>query len=127
MQIFDELKTRGVEDVLFICMDGVSGLENGAKAIFKNVVVQRCLVHLIRNSIKCVPRTTKNSHNRLKKFTEHQVLTDAEKHLNSFVMSGHNIPEQLMCGNEISTMSSSFSIMAVPFVRLCIQPMRLKA
>ena len=29
MQIFDELKTRGVEDVLFICMDGVSGLEDG--------------------------------------------------------------------------------------------------
>ena len=28
---------------------------------------------------------------------------DAEKHLNSFVRSGHNIPEQLMCGNEIST------------------------
>lgn len=55
MQIFDELKTRGVEDVLFICMDGVSGLEDGAKAIFKNVVVQRCLVHLIRNSIKYVP------------------------------------------------------------------------
>ena len=28
MQIFDELKTRGVEDILFICMDGVSGLED---------------------------------------------------------------------------------------------------
>lgn len=39
MQIFDELKTRGVEDILFICMDGVSGLEDGAKAIFKDVVV----------------------------------------------------------------------------------------
>ena len=52
---------------------------------------------------------------------------DAEKHLNSFVRSGHNITEQLMCENEISIMSSSFSIMAVPFVRLCIQPMRLKA
>lgn len=39
MQIFDELKGRGVEDVLFICMDGVSGLEDGAKAIFKDVVV----------------------------------------------------------------------------------------
>lgn len=37
MQIFDELKTRGVEDVLFISMDGVSGLEEGAKAIFKDV------------------------------------------------------------------------------------------
>ena len=56
--------------------------------------------------------TTKNSHNRLKKFTEHQVLIDAEKHLNSFVRSGRNTWEQLMCGNEISTMLSSFSIMA---------------
>lgn len=55
MQIFDELKGRGVEDVLFISMDGVSGLEDGAKAIFKDVVVQRCIVHLIRNSIKYVP------------------------------------------------------------------------
>lgn len=58
MQIFDELKTRGVEDILFISMDGVSGLEEGAKSIFKNVVVQRCIVHLIRNSIKYIP--TKN-------------------------------------------------------------------
>ena len=58
MQIFDELKTRGVEDVLFISMDGVSGLGEGAKAIFKNVVVQRCVVHLIRNSIKYKARKT---------------------------------------------------------------------
>ncbi len=55
MQIFDELKGRGVEDVLFICMDGVSGLEEGARSIFKDVVVQRCIVHLIRNSIKYIP------------------------------------------------------------------------
>ena len=55
MQIFDELKTRGLEDVFFISMDGVSGLEEGAKAIFPKVVVQRCIVHLIRNSIKYVP------------------------------------------------------------------------
>ena len=55
MQIFDEIKARGVEDVLFIRMDGVSGLEEGAKSIFKDAVVQRCIVHLIRNSIKYVP------------------------------------------------------------------------
>ena len=36
-------------------MDGVSGLEDGAKAIFPKVIVQRCIVHLIRNSIKYVP------------------------------------------------------------------------
>ena len=55
MQIFDEIKSRGVEDILFISMDGVSGIEEGARSIFKDVVVQRCIVHLIRNSIKYIP------------------------------------------------------------------------
>ena len=55
MQIFDEIRARGVEDILFISMDGVSGLEEGARSIFKDVVVQRCIVHLIRNSIKYIP------------------------------------------------------------------------
>jgi transposase-like protein len=55
MQIFDEIKSQGVEDIFFILMDGVSGLEAGAKSIFKEVVVQRCMVHLIRNSIRYVP------------------------------------------------------------------------
>ena len=52
---FDEIKNRGVEDILFISMDGVSDLEEGAKSIFKDVVVQRCIVRMIRNSIKYVP------------------------------------------------------------------------
>ncbi|UJL48175.1 IS256 family transposase [Virgibacillus sp. NKC19-16] len=55
MQIFDEIKARGVEDIFFISMDGVSGLEEGARSIFPNVTVQRCMVHLIRNSVKYVP------------------------------------------------------------------------
>lgn len=55
MQIFDEIKQRGVEDIFFISMDGVSVLEDGAKEIFKGVIVQRCIVHLIRNSLKYVP------------------------------------------------------------------------
>ena len=55
MQVFDEIRARGVEDVLFISMDGVSGLEEGARSIFKDVVVQRCIVHLIRNSVRYIP------------------------------------------------------------------------
>lgn len=55
MQIFDEIKTRGVEDVLFISMDGLSGLEEGAKTIFPDAIIQRCIVHLVRNSIKYIP------------------------------------------------------------------------
>lgn len=65
MQIFDEIKSRGVEDVLFISMDGVWGLGEGARFIFKNVVVERCSVHLIRNSVKYVPSKD------YKKFTLH--------------------------------------------------------
>lgn len=68
MQIFDEIRARGVEDVLFISVDGVSGLEEGAKSIFKDVAVQRCIVHLVRNSIRYVPsKEYKNFTAQLKK------------------------------------------------------------
>ena len=68
MQVFDEIKKRGVEDIFFISMDGVSGLEDGAKAIFSGVIVQRCVVHLIRNSLKYVPsKDYKDFTNDLKK------------------------------------------------------------
>jgi len=55
MQIFDELKARGMEEIFFISMDGVSGLEEGAKALFPSVIVQRCIVHLVRNALRYVP------------------------------------------------------------------------
>lgn len=55
MNIFDNIKQRGVEDILFLSIDGVSGVESGVKAIFPNTVVQRCIVHLIRNACKYIP------------------------------------------------------------------------
>lgn len=55
MGVFDELRQRGVEDVLFVSMDGVSGLADGLRAIFPGAVAQRCIVHLVRNSCKYVP------------------------------------------------------------------------
>ena len=68
MQIFDELKVRGIEDVGFISMDGLPGLEEGARAIFPNAVIQRCIVHLIRNSMKYIPQK------KYKAFTTHLKL-----------------------------------------------------
>ena len=69
MKIFDELKTRGVEDIFFLSMDGVSGLETGAKAIFPEVTIQRCIVHLVRNSLKYIPsKNYKDFCRDLKKF-----------------------------------------------------------
>ena len=56
MQIFDDIKTRGVEDIFFISMDGVSGLE---KLVLKPFSLMSwsndASVHLIRNSIKYIP------------------------------------------------------------------------
>ncbi|MGX2945557.1 transposase [Enterococcus alishanensis] len=39
----------------FISMDGVSGLEKGTKTIFPLVVVQLCMVHLVRNTLRYIP------------------------------------------------------------------------
>ena len=36
-------------------MDGVSGMEEGVRSIFKDALIQRCIVHLVRNSIKYIP------------------------------------------------------------------------
>lgn len=55
LNIQEGLKTRGVKDVGFIMMDGVSGLEEVVKIIFPEAIVQRCIVHLMRNSIKFIP------------------------------------------------------------------------
>lgn len=85
MQVFDEIKSRGVEDIFFISMDGVSGLEDGAKAIFPGVVVQRCIVHLIRNSIKYVPtKDYKKFTSDLKKVYGAASLTTCKKAFESF-------------------------------------------
>ena len=85
MQVFDEIKSRGVEDIFFISMDGVSGLEDGAKAIFPGVVVQRCIVHLIRNSIKYVPtKDYKKFTSDIKKVYGASSLTSAKKAFDTF-------------------------------------------
>lgn len=93
MQIFDEIKARGVEDILFISMDGVSGLEAGAKAIFKDVVVQRCIVHLIRNSIKYVPsKDYKPFTAQLKKVYTAASLKAAEAEFEKFKQAWSSYP-----------------------------------
>lgn len=85
MAIFDEIKKRGVQDVLFISIDGVSGLEEGAKAIFPDVTVQRCIVHLIRNSVKYIPsKDYKDYCGQLKKIYGAPSLKAAEAEFERF-------------------------------------------
>lgn len=56
MQIFDELRQRGLEDVVYVCADGVAGLEDGLRSVFPLARFQRCVVHMVRNSLKYVPQ-----------------------------------------------------------------------
>ena len=93
MQIFDELKARGVEDILFLSMDGVTGLEEGAKSIFPGVIVQRCIVHFIRNSVKYVPnKDYKAFCAQLKKVYNAPSLKAARTEFDKFKQSWHMYP-----------------------------------
>jgi putative transposase len=53
-RILEDLRKRGVEDVLFFCVDGLSGFSEAILSIFPQSYVQRCIVHMIRSSTKLV-------------------------------------------------------------------------
>ena len=56
MQVLSELKQRGVQDILIACVDGLKGFPEAIEAIFPKTTVQTCIVHLIRHSLRYVPR-----------------------------------------------------------------------
>jgi len=55
MGILNELKNRGVQDILIAAVDGLSGFPDAVNAVFPKTEVQLCIVHMIRNSVKYVP------------------------------------------------------------------------
>jgi putative transposase len=56
MQVLSELRHRGVSDILICCVDGLKGFPEAIEAIFPQTTVQTCIVHLIRASLRYVPR-----------------------------------------------------------------------
>lgn len=54
MQIITELKNRGVEQIYVACVDGLKGFPEAIGSIFPNTIVQLCIVHMVRNSVKYV-------------------------------------------------------------------------
>ena len=53
-QILEDLRRRGIEDVLYFCVDGLTGFSEAILAVFPNAIVQRCIVHMVRSSTKFV-------------------------------------------------------------------------
>ncbi len=55
LTILTELRQRGVEDILVICADGLSGMPEAVEAAYPQAIFQTCIVHLIRSSTRFVP------------------------------------------------------------------------
>ena len=52
--VLNELKNRGVKDILILCADGLSGIKESINVAFPNTEYQRCIVHQVRNTLKYV-------------------------------------------------------------------------
>ena len=57
--VLNELKNRGVKDILVICADGLTGMKEAVSAAFPNTELQRCIVHQVRNTLKYVGEKNK--------------------------------------------------------------------
>ena len=55
LSVLNELKNRGVKDILIICADGLTGIKEAIAAVFPKTEYQRCIVHQVRNTLKYVP------------------------------------------------------------------------
>ncbi len=54
LQVVTELRNRGVQDILIACVDGLKGFPDAIEAVFPKAVVQLCIVHMVRHSLKYV-------------------------------------------------------------------------
>lgn len=54
LSVLNELRNRGVEDILIFCVDNLSGISEAISACFPKAEIQKCVVHQIRNSLKYV-------------------------------------------------------------------------
>ena len=57
--MLNELKNRGVKDILVICTDGLSGMKEAVAAAYPQTELQRCIVHQVRNTLKYVGEKNK--------------------------------------------------------------------
>lgn len=55
-EIFEDLKSRGVQDIFFVCMDGLAGLPESVERVFPQAITQRCIVHIVRNIYSILPK-----------------------------------------------------------------------
>ena len=59
--VLNDLKNRGVKDIMIICADGLTGIKEAINTAFPETEYQRCIVHQVRNTLKYVPYKDKKA------------------------------------------------------------------
>jgi len=54
LSVLTDLQTRGLKDILIVCVDGLSGFPAAIESVYPKAKVQLCIVHMVRNSVKYV-------------------------------------------------------------------------
>lgn len=61
LSVLNDLKNRGVQDILILCADGLTGIKESISAAFPQTEYQRCIVHQVRNTLKYVSHKDKKA------------------------------------------------------------------
>ena len=85
-EIFEELKSRGVEDIFFVSMDGLTGLSETIESVYPQAITQRCIVHIVRNIYSILPKKeTKEIISDFKKIYTSSNLENAKLEYENFI------------------------------------------
>ena len=61
LSVLNDLRNRGVQDVLVFCVDGLNGFKEAIGAVYPFAKIQRCIIHQIRSSMKYIPYKDKKA------------------------------------------------------------------
>lgn len=91
--ILTELKNRGLEDILIVCIDGLKGFPEAIEAVYPAAQIQLCIVHMVRNSMKYVSwKDYKKVSSQLKEIYSAPTESQAKLALDQFESSWSQYP-----------------------------------
>ena len=87
LSVLNELKNRGVKDILILCADGLAGIKDSIGVAFPNTEYQRCIVHQVRNTLKHVSykdkklyaKDLKSIYNAESEERAHEIMLDVKE------------------------------------------------
>lgn len=113
INILEEIKERGVEDILFISMDGLTGLADAIEVVYSKTITQRCIVHLDRNLYNlCSKKDAKEVLNDFKKIYKSANKEMAEYNYNEFINKHKD--KKLIVKKVTENMEHIYSLMEYP-------------